>query len=258
VTDWLLGLRVLWLTLLVVGTTAVVTLLVYAFTRLVSRRRSAFGLRGISPGMLPPMGLLFALLVGFLAAQVWDDTNRAQTAVSQEASALRSVVLVSSAFPRPAQLRLRRLVRTEIEREANDEWPAMARRNATLAAAPAPLTEALEQSFALTPRTDGQRVAQRALVDGVQQALDTRRQRIILSQASINWVKWTGVISLAVLTLFAIAFVHGDNRVGALTAMGLFSAAVAVCVILLATQDRPFAGQLRVQPAPLLQVLPSG
>ena len=60
-------------------------------------RGSAF--KAISPGLLPPMGLIFGLLVGFLAAQVWRDGERAQTAVNREASALRSVVLLSAQFP---------------------------------------------------------------------------------------------------------------------------------------------------------------
>ena len=52
------------------------------------RRRAAVqgGIRRI----LPPMGLVFGLVVGFLAAQVWTDSNEAQAAVNRQASALRA------------------------------------------------------------------------------------------------------------------------------------------------------------------------
>jgi hypothetical protein len=40
--------------------------------------------------MLPPLGIIFGLFVGFTAAQVWSDNDRAGTAVSREAGALRS------------------------------------------------------------------------------------------------------------------------------------------------------------------------
>jgi hypothetical protein len=38
--------------------------------------------------------------------------------------------------------------------------------------------------------------------------------------------------------------------------MGLFSTAVAVCIVLIAAHDRPFTGQVAIQPTVLLQVRP--
>ncbi len=76
---------------------AAATIYVIVIALAVGERGKAF--KAVSPGMLPPMGLLFALLVGFLAAQVWGDAGRAQDAVNREASALRSVVLLMHVFP---------------------------------------------------------------------------------------------------------------------------------------------------------------
>ena len=39
----------------------------------------------ISPGILPPLAIMFAVLVGFLAAQDWGDFDRANAAVNREA-----------------------------------------------------------------------------------------------------------------------------------------------------------------------------
>src|SRR5262245_48264736 len=199
--------------------------------------------RAMSPGMLPPMGLLFGLIVGFLAAQVWTDAGRAQDAVNREASALRSVVLLVHAFPGEPETRMNALIRRQIRTAVDDEWPAMADQRVTLELVSAPLAGRLQLAVGLSPRTDGQRDAQREIVSSVQSALDARRQRIIVSESSVNWVKWSGVILVALLTLIAIAFVHCDNRLAAALAMGLFSAAVAVSLMLIAAQDRPFSGQ---------------
>ncbi len=49
--------------------------------------------------MLPPLGIIFGLFVAFIAAQVWNDNERANTAVDREASALRAVVVLAAAFP---------------------------------------------------------------------------------------------------------------------------------------------------------------
>jgi uncharacterized MnhB-related membrane protein len=64
------------------------------------------------------------------------------------------------------------------------------------------------------------------------------------------------VILVALLTLVAIAFVHSDNRLTAARAMGIFSAAAAVSLILIAAQAFPFSGQFVVSPNVLLKVMP--
>src|SRR4029434_6186125 len=106
---------------------AVVFVVVIALAK--DRRAEAF--TAVSPGLLPPLGLLFGLLVGSLAAQVWSNADRAQLAVDREASALRSVVLLGDASPGKPEIRLRALVRRHIEGAVSKEWPAMSRGDAT-------------------------------------------------------------------------------------------------------------------------------
>ena len=60
----------------------------------------------------------------------------------------------------------------------------------------------------------------------------------------------------AICTLTAIAMVHSDNRTTAAIALGLFSTAIAVSILLITAHDRPFIGQNAVQPTVLLQVQP--
>ena len=255
-TDWLQNLSLAGLIVVVVAVTFLSSLAVYVVVmRLaVGSRREAF--KAVSPGMLPPLGLLFGLIVGFLAAQVWSDAGNAQAAVNREASALRSAVIVVEAFPGEPETRMGGLVRRYIVDAAESEWPAMAHRRATLTAIPASLEEGLQLAIGLSPRSEGEKAAQRELIDSLQAALDARRQRIILSESSVNWVKWAGVMLVALLTLIAIAFVHCDNRLTAALAMGLFTAAVAASLVLIAAQQRPFSGPFAVSPAPLVEVTP--
>src|SRR5436190_3646974 len=196
-SDWLLNLPVLWMgVVILVAIYAVSALLYLAITALaVGERGRAF--KAVSPGMLPPLAIIFALLVGFLAAQVWSDYDRANTAVNREASALRGVVLLASAFPGEPDTRLRDLVRRHIQDAVTQEWPAMARQSATLTLAPPRLSEALQLTLSIGPRGDGQVAAQREIVASLLNALDARRQRIVLSASSINWVKWTVLLMQA-------------------------------------------------------------
>lgn len=254
---WLEGLPTAWLIVVVFAGTFVVTAAIYVVSSRLAAGPNGAALKGLSPGMLPPMSLVFGLIVGFLVAGLWSDLSDARDAVNGEASALRSADLVArAAFPGATATRIETLIDRHIHDAATKEWPAMEDQRATLTAIPVPLAEALRVALTLDPANQGQVTAQRELVSSLQDALDARRQRIIISESTVNWVKWLGVIALAALTLVGIAFVHSENRLTTRLAMGIFASAVAVTLVLIASQARPFSGEFGVTPDALLQVAP--
>ena len=255
---WLLGLPIFAISAIILGGIYLFTAAVYALVTSLAVGERARAFKAVSPGMLPPLAIIFALLVGFLAAQVWSESDRANIAVNREASALRSTVLLASAFPGEPENRLRELVRRHIQDATLREWPAMASASATLTLIPAPLAEALQYSLALSPKNEGQGIAQREIVAALQNALDARRQRILLSRSSINGVKWTCLLVQAALTLITVGLIHSDNRAANRIILTIFATAVGMAVILLVTHSRPFSGEISVRPTVLLQVLPEG
>jgi hypothetical protein len=255
-SDWLLTLPVLWMALVILGAIYLATWGIYLLVTMLAVDERARAFKAISPGMLPPLSVVFALLVGFLAAQDWSDADRAHTAVNREAGALRSVVMLAHAFPGDPETRLRDLVRLHIQDAVTEEWPAMSRHAATLTLVPPRLDESLKLVLALDPQGNGQSTAQRELVLALETALDARRQRIILSESSMDWVKWAVLLLQAGLTLLAIAIVHSDNRIANRIILAIFATAVGVALVLIASHSRPFTGPLAVSPAVLLQVMP--
>jgi hypothetical protein len=176
-------------------------------------------------------------------------------AADREASAIRTVVLLATSFPGEPETQIRDLVRRHIDEAVAAEWPEMAKRSASLKVAPAALAELLRLTISLTPQSQGQIEAQREIVAALENAMDARWERINLSQSTVNWVKWSCMFAQAVCALVAIAMVHSDNRAAAI-AMGIFATGVAVCGLLIASHDRPFAGEIHVKPDVLLQVRP--
>ena len=137
--DWMYSLPVTWMAVVIFLLTFAVTAGVYALVMGLARGERARVFKAMSPGMLPPLGIIFGLFVAFLAAEVWRDHDEAQTAVTREASALRAIVLMAGSFPGEPEARMRSLVRRQIEQAVNEEWPAMSRHSATLAMIPHPL-----------------------------------------------------------------------------------------------------------------------
>ena len=255
-SDWLHELPIAWMAVIVLAAVALVVAAIHvAVTRLsVGPRGEA--MRSVSPGLLPALGIIFALIVGFLAVGVWGDADKAKDDVSTEASALRSVVLLSDQLPGTSGDQLRVLVRRHIDQAVHEEWPAMAKGRAKLATIPAALAQALDLTLAVAPRNASQIDAQREIVTALERSLDARRQRVIVSGSRVNLVKWLGLLALAVVMLVAIACVHSASRTTTAIAMALYGAAVAVVVVMLLAQDRPFTGPLGQKPDLLEQVRP--
>jgi multisubunit Na+/H+ antiporter MnhC subunit len=255
--DWLLNLPLPLMALIVFLATFLVAGGVYlVVTRLaVNERARAF--KAVSPGMLPPLGILFALLVGFIAVEVWSNFDKAKGAVATEASALRAVVLLAGNFPEEQRARIYALVNRHIEEAVNREWPAMAQHRANLSALPTALIEELHDALALRPGDDSQRAAQPEMVKALHAALDARRQRIVISQSAVGAVKWVGILLQGLCTLIAIAMVHSDNRLTCAITLTLFATGIALSVLLIAAYSRPFTGQNSVAPELLKQVIAS-
>jgi hypothetical protein len=255
-SDWLHTLPVLWMALLVFGFTYLVTAVIHTVVAILAVGERARSFKAISPGLLPPLGIIFGLFVAFTAAQVWTDNEKANAEIDREASALRNVVILATAFPRDSEAQLRELIRRYIADAVTQEWPMMAQGTATLRAIPGVLAEALRATLALSPSSEGQKTAQRQIAAALETALDARRQRIIISQSQVDLLKWVCLFLQAVCALVAIAMVHSDDRLASIIAMGIFATGVAASMLLILTYDRPFTGEISIRPDPLLQVMP--
>ena len=98
-SDWLHNLPLFWMTLVIFGFTYLVAAAIYLIVRWLAVGDRAHSFKAVTPGVLSPLGVIIGLFVVFIAAQVWGDTDRANTAVNREASALRSIIIMASAFP---------------------------------------------------------------------------------------------------------------------------------------------------------------
>jgi len=254
-SNWLHNLPIVWMALLVFGLTYLITAIIYAVVGALAVGERARSFKVLSPGLLPPLGIIFGLFVAFTAAQVWTDNEKAKAEIDREASA-RSAVILASSFSKEYEGQVRELMRRYIADVAVQEWPLMARGTATLRGVPGVLVEALQVTLAVMPTSEGQKVAQREIATALETALDARRQRIMISQSQVNPLKWACMLMQAVCALIAIAIVHSDNRLAAVIALGIFATGVAASLLLILAHDRPFTGEISIKSDPLLQVVP--
>src|SRR5262245_604454 len=125
-SDWLHGLPVLWMAILVFGFTYLVTAGIYAVVTVFAVGERARSFKAISLWLLPPLCIIFVLFVLCTAAQAWTDNEKARAEIDREASALRSATILAASFPRESQVQLHELIRRYIADVVAQEWPMMA------------------------------------------------------------------------------------------------------------------------------------
>ena len=177
--EWLYHFPVVWMALVVFPATALVAWGIYVGVLALATGDRALAFKAVLPAVLTPLAVIFGLLVGFLAAQVWSEADRASAAVIREASALHTIVVLAGSFPVEPEARIRAFVHRHIqEAVASEEWPAMARQRATLTMLPTADTEALQVVLSLVPESDAQAFAKHEMAAALQSAVEARRQRI--------------------------------------------------------------------------------
>src|ERR1700687_5342172 len=121
-SEWIQNLPLGWMTLVMFALTFLATWGIFAIVMSLATGERTRAFKGVSAGMLPPLGIIFGLFVAFIAAQVWSDVDRAKAAVNREASSLSSVVFLAASFPGEPEARLRDLTRRQIQEAVSYEW----------------------------------------------------------------------------------------------------------------------------------------
>jgi Protein of unknown function (DUF4239) len=242
---------------IVFGFTWLTAALIFAIVTVVAKHRGSSDFKAISPVTLTPLSVIAGLLIAFLASHVWTNQERANAYMAREASDLRQAVLLADSLPPDLRTQLRDAINKHIRSVVAEEWPAMAKGEATLERPPLALTGAMGALLSFTPTGPAQHLAQQRALVALEDALDARRNRILLSGATLGHVQWMVISFLAVLILVTIAMIHVDNSRTAAITLFIFASAVAACLFLLVVYDRPYAGGgISVEPRALEHIMP--
>lgn len=216
-------------------------------------RDRILSLTGVVAPFFTAAAVLFALLTGFLGSDVGDRSRQAWRAVNAETSAASAVHTLSIASKSDMQ-GVRTALQDYLRSVIKDEWPYLGANGAsrkTDAAYAHLLEEVSDPSIASAA---GQAV-HGAVLNAVLRLGEARSTRISLASDRTNELKWISVLILGVLTQVSLALVHLEKPRAQLTAILLFSSAAIVALGLIALQEQPFDGAIRISPDTVAEVL---
>ena len=201
------------------------------------------------------VGVIYAVLIAFAVIVVWEKFSDAESAVAQEAGATAALYRLTNGTGaaddgEAIRSRLSAYIRATIE----DDWPAMARNEATPAGTQA-LTALYATVLTLTPHDDRQTVVLSEIFHQLDLVTQDRRKRIVLAEGIVPNIVWLVLLAGAFLTI-GFTFFFGTENLRAQSLMaGLLALIIFMGLLVIVAIDFPFTGSVRVTPAALELVL---
>jgi Protein of unknown function (DUF4239) len=200
---------------------------------------------------------IFALMMAFSAAGIWNDTLQASTAVQREANALENVVALAGGLPSDLTETVKARVRSYAKQVIDHDWPAMTHRvginDRVYDLADSVLVD-LINTISLDHTRIGALPTLAPLIGQIIDARSARLARITLANAGVSAAQWLAMMVIALAALCAVAVCNNHHFGMQAVSMHLYVLAAVAAFFVILAHDRPFIGVISVSPAPIVQL----
>ncbi len=196
--------------------------------------------------------LLYTIVLALVIADVSGNFTEASSTVSAEATAVAQLAHSTSVYPAAESDAINDSVREYVRAVVEDEWPSM--RNGQSSPRAAAAIDGLYAVFqGLNPQTAVEQAFYDASVNDLDEITFQRRERLLQSQESLSFL--LRVLLLVGAVVFVVLGYPASVRslAGQLVIVGATAAFVSFAYLLTIVLDRPFAGEVSVDTAPLMQ-----
>jgi hypothetical protein len=195
--------------------------------------------------ILAVIGVVYAVLLGFVAIGVWERFDAAQTRSYEEAAELATVYRDAESFPGGDAVR--RSLQAYVQSVIDEEWPRM-QRGDRVEGTNALLEVADRQVRDLPVGSERLAGIQSAMLAAMDEALLDRQTRLTIDFMGINAMMWAVLIAGAYVTV-AFTYLFGFERTVMQQLMiGGLSLTIGLVLFLTMSLDYPFRGSIAVGP----------
>jgi hypothetical protein len=240
----------LWGTTLVVLFTAISCAGLLIFHRLVqvNVRRAHNDLAGFTIAVI---GVLYAVLLAFIAIATWESFSRASDIVESESDFAGGIYLDTQGLTQAKGQPIRDAVARYVSVVINVEWPIQ-RAGKTPDQGWKPLRELNTAIATIQPQNLGEAAIQAELLKGWNELYQTRSSRLSAVQGHVPGVVWWIIFFGAAITT-GYTYLFGYQHFGMHMVMtGTLAATLALVVVLIVALDWPFRGEISVTSDPFI------
>jgi hypothetical protein len=251
IADWIYSNPTwLWGSLVVVLFAAVSCAGLLAFHRLVhvDVRRAHNDLAGFTIAVI---GVLYAVLLAFIAIATWESFNKASDLVEAESDYAGGIYLDTRGLPDAKGQPIRDATARYVSVVINEEWPDQ-RAGRTPAQGWKPLRDIDSAIAMIKPDNLGEAVIEAELFRAWNELYQTRSSRISAVQGHVAGVVWWIIFLGAAITTGYTYFFGYHNFALHVAMTATLAATLGLVVVLIIALDWPFRGEISVTPEPFI------
>ena len=195
--------------------------------------------------ILAVIGVIYAVLLAFVAIGVWERFQEAEARTYDEAASLATIYRDAGSFPKPE--RLRGEVRAYILSVIYHEWPQM-QRGERSSISDRLLESADREIRALPVNSPRLQDIQTQMLAAMDTVMQDRQTRLTIDFIGINGMLWMVLIVGAYVTV-AFTYLFGfDRRIMQQLMIGGLSFIIGLMLFLVTALDYPYRGSIAVEP----------
>lgn len=196
--------------------------------------------------------LFYGLLLGLLTVSAYQNNDRAQQAMLDEASAVSALYADMNVYPEPIRSEMKAMLRDYTLFTIHKDWEA--HRKGTFLDGGENRSNAMRQRLArFEPTTAGQEIVHAQVLSAFQRFVEARQLRLNAVFIQIPLLLWYAVLAGAVLNVMLICLLRmrpvRQFFLGTVTSLFL-----AVILFVIVTLDAPLRGEEGLPPLPLQMV----
>jgi hypothetical protein len=185
------------------------------------------------------IGVVFALILAFVAVAVWQNFEKVDDDVFREANSLHNIYRNIEAYPEPVRSRIKDLIHEYVQVVIRDEWPKLA-----LARQDDNAHQLLNRIKALiltfNPRNNGELALHQETMRQLSEYSGLRHNRIIGGRHNLGTPIWLTLIGGTVLYLLFLCFLDIPDARHHAIMIGSLAAFLGLVYFLLVTYNYPF------------------
>jgi hypothetical protein len=193
------------------------------------------------------LGTMYAVIVGFMLWNVWNNFQSAELNAELEANSLVNVYRLSQGLPSAEAAEIQSLARKYADVMLDEEWPAMSKQNFSSAG-----FNVTQQLWAVMVEAQARQAAEslslsQALAE-LANMTQHRRIRQLESRSSLPGILWTILIVGGVITIGSSCLFAAENFKLHFILVFSLSLMISLVLVAIADIDRPFQGSVHVEP----------
>jgi hypothetical protein len=193
------------------------------------------------------LGVVYAVLLGFVTIVVWEDYELAKITTDNEANELAELIWLARELPEPEGEQLQEHANSYAKVVVDEEWSLMEQGQASPRAWA--LTDEMRSSiYDFEPDTDGEQVLYEQGLERIHDLVDQRRLRLLEAREGMPHVLW-GVLLVGGIIVVGFTYLFGLENTRSHTLMiAALASIIALVLFTIYALDHPFTGITRIKP----------